>query len=297
MKLRCAGNVGFRRETPGGLWAFVLAACLTVSGCGGGAAPETVAGSKSNPETPAVPPATLLAGAYTGTLDGKSFVSFVTNSASPQINWYALYYFYETILTDVNPIIYSGSAELQKSGAAKVAEVREFRFNNPVRTGSASVTGASLQSHQLSVSGLDLPGIPEKKQLYELAALGTPSADVIGKWVGHFSDSSAGPGPVRSDLEFSNNLDADVTIHDCRRKIQLTSLFAADNRYFSVAVNIPNNGDATLCERRKGLASSAVVSLSGVAFVYPSPLAGKTRRLELVVVDSTGSGFSFRGDQ
>ena len=294
MKSRSAGNVGFIRGTSGGLWALALAACLTVSGCGGGAAPETVAGSKSNPETPAVPPATLLAGAYTRTLDGK-FVSFVTNSASPQINWYALYYFYETTQTDVNPIIYSGSAELQKNGAATVAAVREFRSDGKLRTGRASVTGASLQSYQLSVSGLDLPGIPEKKQLYELAALGTPSADVIGKWVGHFSDSSAGPGPVGSELEFSINLDADVIIQNCQRTIKLTSLPAAGNSYFSVAVNIPNNSNATLCERREGLASSAVVSLSGVAFVYP--LAGKTRRLELVVVDSTGSGFSFRGDQ
>ncbi len=297
MKSRSADNVGFIRGTSGGLCAFALAACLTVSGCGGGAAPETVAGSKPSAGTPEVSPATVLAGAYTGTLYNKSFVSFVTASASQQINWYALYFFEETTQTDVNPIIYSGSAELHKSGAATVDAVREFRFNNPVRTGSASVTGASLQSYQLSVSGLDLPGIPEKKLLYELAALGTPSADVIGKWVGHFSDSSAGPGPVGSELEFSINLDADVIIQNCQRKIQLTSLPAAGNSYFSVAVNIPNNGDGTLCKRRQGLPSDAVVSLSGVAFVYPSPLAGKTRRLELVVVDSTGSGFSFRGDQ
>ena len=293
MKSRSAGNVGFIRGTSGGLWALALAACLTVSGCGGGAAPETVAGSKSNPETPAVPPATLLAGAYTRTLDGK-FVSFVTNSASPQINWYALYYFYETTQTDVNPIIYSGSAELQKNGAATVAAVREFRSDGKLRTGRASVTGASLQSYQLSVSGLGLSGIPEEKQLYDLAALGTSSADADGTWVGHFSDSSAGPGPAESRLEFSHTRDADVTIQNCRLKIQLTSLLAADNRYFSVAVNIPNNTNPQ-CLRRQGLPSDAVVSLSGVAFV--SPLAGKTRRLELVVVDSTGSGFSFRGDQ
>ena len=294
MKSRSAGNVGFIRGTSGGLWAFALAACLTVSGCGGGAAPETVAGSKSNPETPAVPPATLLAGAYTGTPDGKSFVSFVTNSASPQINWYALY-FYETTQTDVNPIIYSGSAELQKNGAATVAAVREFRSDGNLRTGRASVTGASLQSYQLSVSGLGLSGIPEEKQLYDLAALGTSSADANGTWVGHFSDSSASAVPVTSQLVFNKDLAADVIIQNCQRTIKLTSLPAAGDSYFSVAVNIPNNSNATLCERREGLASSAVVSLSGVAFVYP--LAGKTRRLELVVVDSTGSGFSFRGDQ
>lgn len=295
MKSRSAGNVGFIRGTSGGLWAFALAACLMVSGCGGGAAPETVAGSKSNAGTPEVPPATLLAGAYTGTPYDKSFVSFVTASASSQINWYALYYFYETTL-DVNPIIYSGSAELQKSGAAKVAAVREFRSDGHLRAGSASVTGASLQSYKLSVSGLDLLGIPSEKQLYELASLGTSSADVSGIWDGRLSDSSAGAVPVTSQLVFSSDLAVDVIIQNCQRKIQLTSLPAAGNSYFSVAVNIPNNTNSN-CLRRQGLPSDAVVSLSGVAFVYPSPLAGKIRRLELVVVDSTGSGFSFRGDQ
>ena len=133
MKSRTAGNVWFFRWALGGLWVLTLAACLTVSGCGGGAAPETVAGSKSNPETPAAPPATLLAGAYTGTLYNKSFVSFVTASAFPQINWYALYFFDETTQTDVNPIIYSGSAELHKSGAATVDPVREFRSDGHLR--------------------------------------------------------------------------------------------------------------------------------------------------------------------
>ena len=151
MKLRCAGNVGFRRETPGGLWALALAACLTVSGCGGGAAPETVTGSKPNAGTPAVPPATVLAGAYTGTLYGKSFVSFVTASAFPQINWYALYFF-DTGSADIIPVIYSGSAALGNSGVATVAAVREFGSSAAVRTGSASITAASVQAYQLSMS-------------------------------------------------------------------------------------------------------------------------------------------------
>ena len=286
MKLRCAGNVGFRRETPGGLWAFALAACLTVSGCGGGAAPETVAGSKSNPD-PVIPPPTVLAGAYTGTLYDKSFVSFVTASASPQINWYALYYF-DTGSAAIIPVIYSGSAALGSSGAATVAVVREFGSSAAVRTGSASITAASVQAYALSMSNLTAPN--NQAMAPNTSAVVT-SASISGTWSGVWSDNINAASNPAASVQFDAALAATVNFGGCSRTIRLASATASASTYFAVTAEVPVQ---TNCPRNT---SASALSLSGVAFVYPSPLAGKTRRLELVVVDSTGSGFSFRGDQ
>ncbi|MCX7234590.1 MAG: hypothetical protein NTY26_14415 [Burkholderiales bacterium] len=288
MKLRCAGNVGFRRGTPGGLWALALAACLTVSGCGG-AAPETVAGSKSNPETPAVPPATLLAGAYTGTLYDKSFVSFVTNSAFPQINWYALYYF-DTGFAAIIPVIYSGSAALGSSGVATVAAVREFGSFVPaaVRTGSGSITAASVQAYALSMSNLTAPN--NQAMAPNTSAVVT-SAGISGTWSGVWSDNINAASNPAASVQFDAALTATVNFGGCARTIRLTPATASASPYFAVSAEVPVQ---TSCPRTPG---ASAASLSGVAFVYPSPLVGKTRRLELMVVDSTGSGFSFRGDQ
>ncbi len=287
MKSRSADNVGFIRGTSGGLCAFALAACLTVSGCGGGAAPETVAGSKPSAGTPEVPPATVLAGAYTGTLYDKSFVSFVTASASSQINWYALYYF-DTGSAAIIPVIYSGSAALGTSGAATVAVVREFGSSAAVRTGSASITAASLQAYQLSMSNLSAPN--NQAMAPNTSALVT-DASISGTWSGVWSDNINAASNAAASVQFDAALAATVNFGSCSRTIRLASATASASPYFAVTAEVPVQ---TNCPRNT---SASALSLSGVAFVYPSPLAGKTRRLELVVVDSTGSGFSFRGDQ
>lgn len=287
MKSRSAGNVGFIRGTSGGLWAFALAACLTVSGCGGGAAPETVAGSKSNAGTPEVPPATVLAGAYTGTLYNKSFVSFVTASAFPQINWYALYFF-DTGSAAIIPVIYSGSAALGNSGVATVAVVREFGSSAAVRTGSASITAASVQAYQLSMSNLSAPN---NQALAPNTSAVVTDASISGTWSGVWSDNINTAINAAASVQFDAALAATVNFGSCSRTIRLASATASASPYFAVTAEVPVQ---TNCPRNT---SASAVSLSGVAFVYPSPIAGKTRRLELVVVDSTGSGFSFRGDQ
>ena len=287
MKSRSAGNVGFIRGTSGGLWAFALAACLTVSGCGGGAAPETVAGSKPNAGTPAVPPATVLAGAYTGTLYGKSFVSFVTASAFPQINWYALYFF-DTGSAAIIPVIYSGSAALGNSGVATVAVVREFGSSAAVRTGSASITAASVQAYQLSMSNLSAP---DNQAMAPNTSAVVTDASISGTWSGVWSDNINAASNAAASVQFDAALAATVNFGGCSRTIRLATATASASPYFAVTAEVPVQ---TNCPRNT---SASALSLSGVAFVYPSPLAGKTRRLELVVVDSTGSGFSFRGDQ
>jgi hypothetical protein len=234
-----------------------------------------------------VPPATLLAGAYTGTLYNKSFVSFVTAGAFPQINWYALYFF-DTGSAAIIPVIYSGSAALGNSGVATVAVVREFGSSAAVRTGSASITAASLQAYQLSMSNLSAPN--NQAMAPNTLAVVT-DARISGTWSGVWSDNINTAINAAASVQFDTELATSVTFGNCRRTLRLASATASAVPYFAVTAEVPVQ---TNCPRNT---SASAVSLSGVAFVYPSPLAGKTRRLELVVVDSTGSGFSFRGDQ
>jgi len=246
-----------------------------------------VAGSKSNAGTSEVPPATVLAGAYTGTLYDKSFVSFVTASAFPQINWYALYFF-DTGSAAIIPVIYSGSAALGNSGVATVAVVREFGSSAAVRTGSASITAASVQAYQLSMSNLSAP---DNQAMAPNTSAVVTDASISGTWSGVWSDNINAASNAAASVQFDAALAATVNFGGCSRTIRLASATASASPYFAVTAEVPVQ---TNCPRNT---SASALSLSGVAFVYPSPLAGKTRRLELVVVDSIGSGFSFRGDQ
>ncbi|NBY27154.1 MAG: hypothetical protein EBQ71_08475 [Betaproteobacteria bacterium] len=185
-------------------------------------------------------------------------------------------------------MIYSGSAALGSSGAATVAVVREFGSSAAVRTGSASITAASVQAYQLSMSNLSAPN---NQAIAPNTSAVVTDASISGTWSGVWSDNINTAINAAASVRFDAALAATVNFGGCSRTIRLASATASASPYFAVTVEVPVQ---TGCPRTPGASS---VSLSGVAFVYPSPLAGKTRRLELVVVDSTGSGFSFRGDQ
>ena len=178
---------------------------------------------------------------------------------------------------------------LGNSGVATVAVVREFGSSAAVRTGSASITAASVQAYQLSMSNLSAPN--NQAMAPNTSAVVT-DASIRGTWSGVWSDNINAASNPAASVQFDAALAATVNFGGCSRTIRLAPATASASPYFSVTAEVPVQ---TGCPRTPG---ASAASLSGVAFVYPSPLAGKTRRLELVVVvDSTGSGFSFRGDQ
>lgn len=185
-------------------------------------------------------------------------------------------------------MIYTGSAALGSSGVATVAAVREFGSSAAVRTGSASITAASVQAYALSMSNLSAPN--NQAMAPNTSAVVT-SASISGTWSGVWSDNINAASNPAASVQFDAALAATVNFGSCSRTIRLASATASASPYFAVTAEVPVQNN---CPRNT---SASALSLSGVAFVYPSPLAGKTRRLELVVVDSTGSGFSFRGDQ
>ena len=257
--------------------AMVLALGTTLSACGGLASDSPA----SNGQPLATVPAAVLARAATGTLYDKSFVSFMTTDLAPAVNWYAVYYF-NTTSADIIPILYSGSV------SSNAGQIREFGSARTIRSASVSSSETSNGIYQVIISGVRTPD--DRPIALSSSAVAT-SADASGNWVGAWTDNLNTAINRDATLQFDQGLAATVTFGGCERQLRLFSTGVANSPYFSVTVDISAQ---TGCPRTPGTAAAA---LSGVAFVIPSLTVGKTKRLMLMVVDSTGSGFSFIGDQ
>jgi hypothetical protein len=238
---------------------------------------------------PMVPPpaASVLAGAASGTLYQKNFVTFMTADLAPDINWYAMYFF-STSSEDIIPILYSGSVNLAPSGTSSAGLIREFGAAAISRPASGSWSETSLGSYRVIISGVNAPN----NRPIELSSSASATlADASGRWDGVWTDNLNASVNKPAVLQFDQGLAATVTFGGCVRHLRLVRAVAANSPYFSVSADIPSQ---TGCPRTPG---TDAASLNGVAFVLPSLFEGKTRRLMLMLVDRTGSGFSFAGDQ
>ena len=270
---------------------FCLA--LTLAACGGtasdGAAPS---GGGSTPSS-----GTVLQGVYSVTLENKEFLSVIT----PELDWYALYF---ERLAYGNPDIFSGKLSLGVDGRAAISSVRVFQIAKSALplTGTASISAATLQGY-----GVNLTGITSAlgdSLSFSVTALAPTSynpgkaasyADLQGTpgWQGSWYD---GDTSNLSSLQFSSN--GGVSSVSALNYCDLSSLTLAPLsgvNLFKVTLNIPVKGLGGICLRSKDRLTG--VDLSGVAFQSKSPLAGKSWRLDLIAVDSAGSGISFRGDR
>jgi hypothetical protein len=257
--------------------AMVLALGTTLSACGGLSSDSPA----SDGQPLATVPAAVLARAATGTLYDKSFVSFMTTDSSPAVNWYAAYYF-NTTSEDIIPIVYSGSV------TSNAGLIREFGSARAIRSASVSSSETSAGIFQVAISGVKTP---DDRPIALSSSAAATSADTSGSWLGAWTDNLNTAISKPATLRFDPGLAATVTFGGCERQMRLVSAGAVNSPYFSVTVDIPSQ---TGCPRTPGAEAAA---LSGVAFVIPSLTVGKTKRLMLIVVDSTGSGFSFIGDQ
>lgn len=259
--------------------AMVLALGTTLSACGGLASDSPAPDGQPLVPAPAV---AVLAGAAAGTLYDKSFVSFMTTDLAPAINWYAMYHF-NTTSADIIPILYSGSV------TSNAGQIREFGSSRTIRSASVSASETSAGIFRFSISGVNTP---DDRPMALSSAVAATSADASGSWVGAWTDNFMTGINTGVTLRFDQELAATVNFGNCIRQVKLVSATAAKSPYFSVSVDIPVQSG---CLRTP--AGAAAAALSGVAFVTPSLAAGKTKRLMLMVVDRTGSGFSFVGDQ
>ena len=246
------------------------------TGCGGGG------GGTTPTPNPALPVATVMQGVYAGSLDGHEFVSAVT----PDADWFALY-FLSTI-----PEIYSGKIVLGLNQLASIPSpgVRAFQNGN-LLSGGARFVGASADQYNLSLDGFTSA---DTKVLSFNASTVVTVGSLPGSWTGTWTDSldsktraasvlNFSPSGVTTSFDFFSNCDRPGSM-------PVLSLTSLSDGIYSVKLQIPQ---ITACDRTPVVA----VELNGVAFVHASSLPGKTLRLDLIAIDSTGSGVSFRGDR
>jgi hypothetical protein len=260
----------------------LLCSLLMLGACGNGGGADNT----TDPTTPTPPTttATILSGAYQGTATASSGVKEFVSAITPAGKFYAMY-FWSSI-----PDIYEGSVTLGVNGNATVSALRAFQNGANAGPYTATVTGASSTSYAISPVGFSV----RTPSSVSAAALSTTSDLSASAWTGTWSDSSLVGALANQSLAFDgtgvlNNFNFYSSCRSASTSLSVQPISGAS--LYNVTLNIPQ---ITGCDRTE---TSAVV-MTGVAFVYPlTTVPGKTQRLDMVMVDSTGSGITFRGER
>jgi len=261
-----------------------LAVLVGLAGCGGGGGGGVPQAGNENIVAP-VP--TVIKGFYTGTLGSKELISVVM----PDLDFFALHF-----RSLSNPDIYSGKLSMGLNGVSNVTSAGLFAYVSGVlKLGSATLTDGSLQTY----SGM----LNVDSQLPLNFTVSAPASSVYpvsqdtlqGRWSGIWSDGLSITGaqiPFAIDISTSGNmvLVSAPTVNSCELTASIKPVSGVNT--FSVAMTIPV---MTGCVRTVDKQSGAL--LNGVAVIYKSPDSAKAWRFDLVAVDATGSGISFRGDR
>jgi hypothetical protein len=239
------------------------------------------------------PTSTLIKGLYSGTLGSKEVVSVVT----PGLEFFALHF-----NTANNPDIYSGRLSFGLNGAASTTgDGLRANVSGSLRSGSASFTNGSLDAYSGSLNlasqlALEFTLAAPVSGIYQVSHQPILS-DLQGRWQGIWSDGGTITGTELApfSIDISNlgvmTLAGASLVNSCQYTASISPQTGAN--IFSVVLTIPV---LTGCVRTIHKPSGVI--LNGIVVIYKSPVAGKTSRLDLVVIDeATGSGISFRGDR
>ena len=271
--------------------AFCLVAATMLWSCGGQSSGtvNTVGGDSQNSGGNST--GTLaMAGAYQGsvTYTGNPYTSDFVSFLTPAGAWYGLY-FLKTSSASVYPDIYTGT--VTSASSATISPLKASQFN-AVTSGSATISGSSSQSYHIDLSGISLAnGQPASFSPTTITTL----TGIGGNWMGDLKDSQS-----RADTNLifgfsdTGTLTSGGSYATCVLALQLTPQSTTSNPYYDATLQI--SGDTTTCGRLSRN-SGSTVSMTGIGFIHASPVSGKTKRLELILTDTTGSGISFRGDQ
>ena len=275
--------------------AVCLVAGTLLSSCGGQSSGTVNTAGSGDLQNPGGNGTTSLAMAgayqasvtYTGNAYTSDFVSFLTPAGA----WYGLY-FLKTSSASVYPDIYTGAVTATRASSASISPLKASQFGKTVTTGSATISGSSALSYHIDLSGINLAN--SQPASFSPNAIATLTG-IAGSWVGDLKDSQS-VADTGLTLGFSDagTLTSGGSYATCVLGLQLTPQSLAGKPYYSASLQI--SGDSTTCGRvsRNG---GSTVSMTGIGLIHASPLSGKTKRLELILTDSTGSGISFRGDQ
>lgn len=268
-------------------------ALVGLFGCGGGSSNvETGVNPIGPPFTPYV--STINPGAYLGAVNGKDWIT-VLLPTEPAVNGVTRYFALHYNATD--PDIYSGSGRIAGVNATTLSQVALFPDNaKPLRIGTGIFTSLSATVMRTTLSFPAAGTEIDKSLSFDLSpptdynfTLPANLTSVQGAWTGRWSYSVGAVDNFTLNVSAQGDVTSNMAFQqDCRLSLgRLAPNFDGINLY-SFSVTFPN---ATVCTSFGGQ------SLTGAAFVTPSPLAGKTQRLYLVGITSDGRGISFKADR
>jgi hypothetical protein len=278
-----AGWPGLRR-------ILAIAPWFALSACGGGGGGEPIVSQGSAIVIP--DPRTALQGFYQASAlaSPQEFISLVLPTSASSVEWYGWYF--KSPSANADPYLFSGVLDLGVNGAAQsnAAGIKAFT-SNILATGSVNLSNASLTgfhasvpavAQQLTALDFDASAAPALNYQFDAPAL---AADLAGRWTGPWS---SGGSIYASTLTFANagGLVSNTTNFPCAVS-QLSLVPRATGNAFTASLFIPA---ATNCR----WSTPTPKTLHGIAFIHT--LAGGSRRLEVMLLDSDGSGISFRGD-
>ena len=281
--------------TPLRRWAAgsCLVAGALLSSCGGqSSGTSTSGGGQTNPGD-GTTASLAMAGAYRGnvTYIGNPYTSDFVSFLTPEGAWYGLY-FLTTSSASVYPDIYTGALSATSTSSATISPLKASQFGKAVTTGSAAITGSSALNYRIDLTGINLAN--SQPASFSPSAI-TTLTGIGGSWVGDLKDSQS-VADTGLTLGFSDagTLTSGGSYATCALALQLTPQSVSSNPYYTASLQI--SGDTTTCGRVSRNGGNAL-SMTGIGLIHASPVVGKTKRLELILTDTSGSGISFRGDQ
>lgn len=279
----------FRNFSAWVLGAVVLCGFAACGGDGGGG---NSAGGGSTPVTPV--PTMVLPGIYSAQVNGQEFWGVIT-PASWGSRWYGLHY------AAANPDIYSGDLSGVGTASASAASLKYYQ-NTAASVLSGTATMKSPGASQLSGDMNLVTLTPPYKQALAFSAT-TPASlnynqaaqwgDIANKWTGTLSYG------LGSNTAFDFNVAAPT---GAQTTGTVPGAFGVDCQWTAANSKIESSPEANMFKISLTLSISTACdfkgqTLTGIAFVQKSPVAGKSQRLMWVATTSDGKGISFKADR
>lgn len=272
-------------------WVLGAAVLCGFAGCGGGGGSNSTAGG-GTPVTPT--PSMVLPGIYSAQVNGQEFWGVIT-PANWGSRWYGLHY------AAANPDIYSGDLSGVGTASASASGLKYYQNTAAtVLSGTASMKSAGV--NQLSGDMNVVTLAPPYKQALAFSAT-TPISlnynqaaqwsEIANKWTGTLSYG------LGSNAAFDFNVTAPTGAQSTG---SVPGAFGVDCQWTATNSKIESSPDANMFRLTLTLSISTACdfkgqTLTGIAFVQKSPVAGKSQRLIWVATTADGKGMAFKADR
>jgi hypothetical protein len=274
------------------------AACLAVmSGCGGGGSASGSGNASGGGTVVVTVPSMVQAGIFSSQVNGQDFWGVIT-PATWGSRWYGLHYAASPALED--PDIFSGSLTGLPAESASIQGFKYFPLNagyKDVFAGSGRLNSPSEGKLSGQLSFTSSPKFSKPNLDFtatQLTAYKQPATlnDIANAWVGRLSYGEGSNGA----FTFNVSPISGAVANSAAFGLALDCKWTSSNSLVEPDLN-SNIFKLTLSMSIGTACGFQGQTLTGVAFVQKSPVAGKTQRLIWVATTPDGQGMSFKADR